>query len=224
MAAKMEVATGIRMEIDRDSRFWDGIAERYAKKPLSDPARYQKKLALTQTYLQADMELLELGCGTGSTALAHAPFVRHVLATDISEKMLEIARGKAAESGVDNVAFERMSVEQLGGMTKQYDMVLALSLLHLVDDWRMALTAIGQRLKPNGVLVLNTACLGDGMSYFRYIAPIGRALGLLPHLRVFSADDLAAGLDATGFDIEHDWRLKKGVAVFMIARKRTAPR
>ena len=38
------------------------------------------------------MEVLEFGCGTGSTALTLAPNVRHIQATDVSPKMLEIAR------------------------------------------------------------------------------------------------------------------------------------
>ena len=59
------------------------------------------------------MEVLEFGCGTGSTALAHAPFVRHILATDISEKMLEIARAKAADGSVHNVTFQQGTLDDL---------------------------------------------------------------------------------------------------------------
>jgi len=38
---------------------------------------------------------LEFGCGTGSTALLHASFVKHMTATDISDEMIEIAKQKA---------------------------------------------------------------------------------------------------------------------------------
>ena len=61
------------MTLHRRSRFWDRVAEGYAKKPVADEAAYQKKLQVTRDYFRPDMEVLEFGCGTGSTAIAHAP-------------------------------------------------------------------------------------------------------------------------------------------------------
>ena len=60
------------------SKFWDRHAERYAKSPVADEASYQKKLQVTREYLRPDMEILEFGCGTGSTAITHAPYVKHI--------------------------------------------------------------------------------------------------------------------------------------------------
>ena len=51
--------------MDKSARFWDRIAERYSKRPISDEAAYQKKLQVTREYLRPDMELLEIGCGKG---------------------------------------------------------------------------------------------------------------------------------------------------------------
>ncbi len=64
--------------------FWDRIAERYAKQPIADEAAYQKKLQVTRDYFRPDMAVLEFGCGTGSTAIAHAPYVKHVLGACLS--------------------------------------------------------------------------------------------------------------------------------------------
>lgn len=77
-------------------RFWDFIATRYARQPVPDEAVYQRKLEITRGVLEPHHEVLELGCGTGSTAIAHAPHVRQVRAVDISPRMLDIARRKAA--------------------------------------------------------------------------------------------------------------------------------
>jgi cyclopropane fatty-acyl-phospholipid synthase-like methyltransferase len=41
------------------------------------------------------MELLEFGCGTGGTAIIHAPHVKHIRAIDISPRMIEIAKSRA---------------------------------------------------------------------------------------------------------------------------------
>ena len=58
------------------TRFWNWNAERYARQAIADEASYQKKLAITQSYLTPDMRVVEFGCGTGSTAIVHAPKVK----------------------------------------------------------------------------------------------------------------------------------------------------
>ncbi len=67
-----------------ENRFWDKRAAKYAQHPVADQAAYEKKLEITRTHFRPDSEVLETGCGTGSTALAHAPYVKHILATDFS--------------------------------------------------------------------------------------------------------------------------------------------
>lgn len=199
-------------------KFWDRIARRYAKRPVGDEAAYQRKLALTRDYLRPDMEVLEIGCGTGSTAIAHAPHVRHIRATDISDRMIEIANGKASAAGVDNVTFEAIGIEDLDVEGESVDAVLALSVLHLLEDRDTAIARIHAMLKPGGIFVSNTVCLGDSMRWFRYVGPVGRWLGLFPLVRIFTRDELQKSLASAGFAIEHAWQPDKRV-VFAIARK-----
>jgi ubiquinone/menaquinone biosynthesis C-methylase UbiE len=202
----------------RSNRFWDRVATRYAKKPVGDEAAYQRKLAKTREYFRPGMAVLELGCGTGSTAIAHAPYVGHIRATDISGKMIEIAKGRAAEADVRNVSFETGSVEDLDVASESIDAVLALSLLHLLDDREAAIARIHDMLRPGGIFVSNTVCLGDNMKWFRFVAPVGRWFGVFPLLRIFTRNELEAGITSAGFDIEHEWQPDKHV-VFIIARK-----
>ena len=49
--------------------FWDGAAENYAKSPIRDVEAYNYTLERTRTYLSPTDKVLEVGCGTGSTAL-----------------------------------------------------------------------------------------------------------------------------------------------------------
>ena len=106
------------------ARFWDKIAVRYSKKPVSDEAAYQKKLAVTREHFGPETRVLEFGCGTGSTAILHAPHVQHILATDISPKMIEIAKEKARADNVENVSFEVASIETLDAPDASFDVVL----------------------------------------------------------------------------------------------------
>ena len=60
-----------------------------------------------------EISALEIGCGTGSTAMVHAPHVAHIRATDISSSMLRIAREKTEAAGISNITYEHSSIEEL---------------------------------------------------------------------------------------------------------------
>ena len=107
--------------MDRSAKFWDKIAERYAKRPVADEAAYQRKLQVTREYFRPDMEVLEFGCGTGSTAIAHAPYLKHIRAIDISSKMIAIAKAKAAAQDIDNVSFEQMGIAEISVPGQTFD-------------------------------------------------------------------------------------------------------
>ena len=205
--------------MDHSARFWDRIAERYAKKPVANEAAYQKKLQITREQFRPDMEVLELGCGTGSTAIAHAPYVEHIRAIDISSKMIEIAQRKADAANVQNVTFERSAIDDLDLPEQSLDAVLALSVLHLLDDKDAVIAKVGTALRPRGILVTNTPCLADTMRWFQPFARIVGWLGLIPSVTFFTTEDLRNSFIRAGFDIEHEWRPAKGKAVFMLARK-----
>lgn len=208
-----------RVDALNNTKFWDRIAEGYAKKPVADETAYQRKLEITQSYLRSEMNVLEFGCGSGSTAIEHAPFVRHVLATDLSSKMIEIARRRAEAAQIANVEFKQCGIEDFEAPDGSFDVVLALSLLHLLEDKQTAISKVHKLLKPGGLFVSSTACLGDTMSYFKFIAPAGRALGLIPLVKVFTTQDLDASLKVAGFEIIEHWQPGKGKAVFVVARK-----
>jgi 2-polyprenyl-3-methyl-5-hydroxy-6-metoxy-1,4-benzoquinol methylase len=199
--------------------FWDRLADKYAAQPIADEDAYRAKLARTQAHLTPQMDIFEFGCGTGGTAITHAPLVRSVRAIDFSTRMIEKARQRAAEAGVDNVAFEQGDITSIAVEPGRYDMVLGLSILHLLEDRQTVIARVYEMLKPGGRFVSSTACLGDSMKWFGYIAPLGRALGLLPMLDVMTPDQLRADMLRTGFTIEHDWRPNPKSALFLIVRK-----
>ncbi len=201
------------------AKFWDKIAERYSKRPVADEATYQKKLQVTRDYFRPDMAVLEFGCGTGSTAIAHAPCVRHIHAIDISSKMIEIAQGKADAANVDNVTFEQSTIEELSHSDESLDAVLGLSILHLLEDKEAVIARIYRMLKPGGIFVSSTICLGNTMRFLKVIVPIGKFFNLIPMIRFFTAQELEDSLTAAGFEIDHRWRPGKGKAVFIVAKK-----
>lgn len=195
------------------------MANRYARRKIGDEVAYEKKLQVTRDYMRPDMEVMEFGCGTGATALAHAPYVRYIRAIDFSHAMIEIARRRAAEARVENVRFEQAAIDDFAAPDGAFDMVMGHSVLHLVEDRDAVIAKVHKLLKPGGVFVSNTACLGDTMRFFKLIGPVGRLIGVIPMVKVFTRQGLIASLTSAGFSIERQWQPGRGKAVFAIARK-----
>jgi ubiquinone/menaquinone biosynthesis C-methylase UbiE len=90
--------------------FWDKAANKYAASKIADMGGYEETLTRTRSFLHAEDHLHEIGCGTGSTALKLAPFVRQLTATDISGGMLAIANEKLQKTDLTNLSFVQSEV------------------------------------------------------------------------------------------------------------------
>ena len=199
--------------------FWDRIAERYARQKVADEASYERKLDVTRGYLRPDMAVLEFGCGTGTTALKHAPLVKSIQAIDISEKMLAIARGKADAAGTTNVTFQQSDIADFAAPDGAFDVVMGHSILHLVADRDAVIAKVQKMLKPGGIFVSSTACLADTQNHLKFVIPIVQFFGWAPMVKFFTKDALRASLTEAGFAIDHEWQPGRGKSVFFVAKK-----
>ena len=208
--------------MNQSEKFWDKAAERYSKSAIADEAIYQKKLAETQQFLTPEMHIIEFGCGTGSTAIEHSPHVQHIDAIDISANMLEIGRTKAKEAGVENIHFSHGTLTDFKADDNSADAVLGLNVLHLIPDRQAVIAEAARILKPGGLFIHSTVCLGP--SYLRFInlaAPLGKLLGLMPDVFVLTEAQLVDEITQAGFSIKSQWQHgNNGLVVFMVARKR----
>jgi SAM-dependent methyltransferase len=100
--------------------------------------------------------LVDLGAGTGSLALAAAPFCRRVVAVDVSPAMLSTLRERAERLGLRN-----LEVVQAGLLSYQHrgelaDFVYSRNVLHhLPDFWKsVALERVAGMMAKGGVLLL----------------------------------------------------------------------
>ncbi len=102
-----------------------------------------------------DMQVLELNCGTGTDAVHLARNGHRVLATDISEEMLKVAREKARQFGVeDRITHLRLGFDDLADLTTPpVDLVLSdFGGLNCIDATHLAqlVAPIAGALKPRG--------------------------------------------------------------------------
>lgn len=200
------------------ARIWNRFAARYAKSPVDDPAAYQVKLDKTAALMTPDMKVLEFGCGTGTTAIYHAERVSRIDALDFSSEMIGIAKGKAADANVENVAFQVSTLEDWDLNNGPYDMVMGHSILHLVDDLDDTLRHVRKRLKPGGWFISSTVCLRDRNWLLSKLLPLASVTRLIPKVLPFSTETLQSGITAAGFEVTEVWRPGPGKAVFIIAR------
>jgi len=211
------------MSTVRDARFWDRISHKYAKAKIEDQSGYERTLERTRALLEPDGRVLELGCGTGSTALRLAASVRSYLATDISSQMIAIAKEKQSEDPVPGLEFRSATAESLAHEATNFNAVLGFNYLHLVRDVPGALNHIHARLAPDGLFISKTPCIADmGFLMRRILLPVMRAIGKAPYVSIFSAQDLDGLIRAAGFDIlatESHATKGKDVRSFIVARK-----
>ncbi len=196
--------------------YWNGMAKRYAGSKIKDEAAYQEKLSRTRAILTPQSRVAELGCGTGSTAIALAHSAGEIIAADISSEMLRIAREKANSANINNIGFREGSLDDLDG---PFDVFLCHSFFHLVPDPQAVIRAAALQLKPGGYFVTSSSCLGDMGIGIRLFAKLLVLFGVAPRLTWFTRNDLRGWLQDAGLEIVEDWQPKKNAALFLIGKK-----
>ncbi|SFQ98058.1 class I SAM-dependent methyltransferase [Poseidonocella sedimentorum] len=187
-------------------RFWDRQARKYAQSPISDEAAYEYTLERIGAYLTPEAEVLELGCGTGSTALRLAPQVRAYAASDYAPEMIAIAREKAEAAGAKTLHFRVAGAHEIAPEGRGWDAVIALNLLHLLPDPEAAVAHVHGLLKPGGLFISKTFCLPDGraplwLHAMRAALPVLRVLGKAPAVTFLKVAELDRATARAGFEI-----------------------
>ncbi|MBK5928622.1 class I SAM-dependent methyltransferase [Rhodobaculum claviforme] len=154
-------------------------------------------LAATAAHLSPSDRVLEIGCGTGGTAIRLAPGVARWIATDFSEEMIRIARAKP---GSDTVTFRvACAVEALED--GPFDAICAFNVLHLVEDLPRTLALIHANLRPGGHLVAKVWCFAEVRPALRVLFRVLRLVGLFPATSTLGQAQLRAALLGAGFEI-----------------------
>src|SRR2546425_6417410 len=131
---------------------WDRAVAHYERYWAAQLEPAQKKL-LELAALRPGEAVLDVACGTGLVTFPAAEAVGRsgrVMATDISEKMVEAARAEAARRKLSQVEFARMDAEDLRLSDGGFDAALCALGLMYVPDAIQALREMFRALKPGG--------------------------------------------------------------------------
>lgn len=133
---------------------WDRAAEFY-EASWSEQLRPAQEVLLARSDARPGERALDVACGTGLVTLALARAVGptgHVVGTDISEGMIDLATAVARRDGVP-VEFHRMDAEQLDFPSAHFDVaVSALGLMYVPHPAR-AIAEMHRVLGPGGRMV-----------------------------------------------------------------------
>jgi predicted TPR repeat methyltransferase len=210
---------------DKDARFWDKTARKYAASAIADEAGFERTLARTRALMPPGARVLELGCGTGTAALRLADAAESYLATDLSTGMIAIAEEKLAapdHHGLQGrLRFRQATADALAREGERYDVVLGFNVLHLAGDLPTVLGHVRALLAPGGLFISKTPCIGDMNPLIRLAVPVMQWVGLAPSVTTFSAVGLEQAIRAAGFDIvanERHGTKKRDWRPFIVAR------
>jgi 2-polyprenyl-3-methyl-5-hydroxy-6-metoxy-1,4-benzoquinol methylase len=197
----------------RSEKLWDRMATKWDKPGVSLGEKDVKLIDKTKKYLDAGSVLLDYGCATGSICFELAGTAKAVYGVDLSSKMIDIAKSKASKNKTSNVSFINGSIFNEALKTESFDVITAFSILHLVEDTPQVFERIYKLLKPGGVFISETPCMGNGKLLSALIKiPLFLAskTGLLPRINFFKAKGLADAMTKANFRIVENSDLSSG--------------
>ncbi|MBD2464720.1 methyltransferase domain-containing protein [Oscillatoria sp. FACHB-1407] len=149
---------------------------------------------LAQALPNADGQVLEVGAGSGTFTVGLADVYSNLMAIDISEDLINIARTRAPSA-----QFAAMDAHNLEVPDNSFDAIIGCSVLHHLD-WNLALQGFYHKLKPGGVVRFSEPNLLNPQIFIqKTIPPIKKRLGDSPDEYAFTAWQIRRSLKRAGF-------------------------
>jgi ubiquinone/menaquinone biosynthesis C-methylase UbiE len=198
--------SAIRQEYDRLAPIYDRRWQNYINKSLSFLVNFAD--------IDTSATILDLACGTGELAklLLEKNPQQQITGVDISESMLEIARNKLKT--YPNVSLYCASVKFLPFDNDSFDLVTCANAFHYFENPELTLIEIKRVLKPKGEIIILDWCRDYWVLklcdlVFRLIDPA--------YQRCYSQNKLERLLNAAGFDVKKDSKVRFGLIWELIA-------
>jgi ubiquinone/menaquinone biosynthesis C-methylase UbiE/enamine deaminase RidA (YjgF/YER057c/UK114 family) len=159
---------------------------------------------------QAHWRALDIATGAGHTALAFAPHVAEIIATDVTPEMLAQAARLAAQRGLANVSTEIADAEHLPFSAGEFDLVTCRIAPHHFSDVPGFVAECARVLTPGGILAVVDNIAPEDGDAARYIDDYERTRDP-SHVRCLPAGEWRAHFERAGFVVTHDERIVKRI-------------
>ena len=183
---------------------WSRFAESYDKRQeYVVDKRLLDEITEKLDHLSELGEVVEFGCGTGYFTKIISQKSQSIMATDISDSLLEVAKKRLGD--YPNVKVQQEDCMKISFTTEAFDSVFMANLIHVVKSPTAVLQECHRILKKDGVIIIVTFT-GYGMKLWEKIKMglrFAKSWGKPPaHVHSFSLQDLTSIVEDTGFTIK----------------------
>ncbi len=202
------------------TNFWDKQAKKYDKSTNKVFGEANKRIVRnTKKYCDLNMQMLDIGCGTGLLTLPMSKYVKHIDAIDFSEKMLLEAKNNSQQMKVNNIEWINNCIEQVD-LNNNYNIITAFNVLLYVDDIEKFLKDVYNRMDDNGYFISVTDCYNEKKSILNPMTRILIRLGVIPKMHFFSVNELTSIIKRAGFSIIEEENVHYSqVNYYVVAKK-----
>lgn len=137
--------------------FYDYYKEESLKKSTIDRLKRIRDTVLKKASKKQNQifNIADIGCGAGTLSMLLANKGHHVHAIDVNEPLVELAKERAKEEGLD-IDYQIGTATKLPWDSESIDICIVPELLEHVKEWRECLDEFSRILKPGGILYLST--------------------------------------------------------------------
>jgi ubiquinone/menaquinone biosynthesis C-methylase UbiE len=137
---------------------YNAAADHFDDEPLGFWARTGLR-TIERLQLPPGAKVLDVGCGTGASAIPAAKMAGprgRVIAVDLADRLLEVARRKAGRHGHTNIEFRTGDMECLGYPDDHFDAVVSVFSIFFVSDMARQVRELWRMVRPGGQLAITT--------------------------------------------------------------------
>ncbi|NIS67680.1 MAG: methyltransferase domain-containing protein [Proteobacteria bacterium] len=175
--------------MNRSEKFWDRVADGSDEQGDELDQAYRKTIENSKYHLQVDDIVLDFACGTGIITNEIAADVKEIRALDISSKMIDIAKWNAGERKIENVHFEQTTIFNERYKKELFGVILAFNVLHLLEDAQKVVLRISELIKPGGLFISTTPCLGEKKLLGIFLSLLSK-IQIFPYLKLLKTSDI----------------------------------
>ena len=142
----------------RAAAVFNAAADRYDDAPNTFWARFGRE-TVERLELPAGARVLDVCCGSGASAIPAAEHVGpsgYVLAVDVADRLLDLAREKARAAGLDHVEFRVGDMLDTRLPNASFDAVVCVFGIFFVPDMSAAVRELWRLVRPGGALAVTT--------------------------------------------------------------------
>ena len=211
--------------MNKSEVFWNKASKNYDKTEERFEYIHKKARENTKKYLKDSYIVMDYGCGTGTASCEFSSQVKEIQGIDISSEMIRMAKEKAVVSKIDNIHFEKADLFEDKFQNESFDVILAFNMLHTVPNPQNVVYRTNDLLKPDGIFISVTPCLGQKMSFLVnlqiQLVRILCKFGVIPiSIRRIKSSDIDILLAKGEFEVIESEEIFKGASSYFVAAKK----